>query len=165
MILKRSHDPALLFRRSLARKLRSFKRDSPKRHSGLCGLIDHGGGLALVAIRNFNNPLAVPPSINCSEPWIRRTPSWHYETQNFRFCWVLQQEWTQHFLDRKKAGDSIGTMCGDAANWLVNAMAIVLSRHWIGSETGLYDWPNEWEDYSHGDAGVREYEAGKYRQL
>ncbi len=165
MIRRQLHDPAILFRRNLALKLPYFKRDSSQRYSGLSGMIYHSGGRSLVVLKNSKNPLVLPPTVNCSESWVRRSPSWHYETQNTRFCWVLEKEWTEHFRDRKKAGDSIDTMCADAAGWLVNAISIVLSRHWIGSETGLFEWPSEWEDYSHGDAGVQEYETGKFRQL
>lgn len=156
------HEPGLLFRQSLASKMVSVKRVSPKRHSNLSGLIEHRGGASLIEIKNLTNPLILPPSINCREPWIRRSASWHYESQNSCFCWVLQKEWAHHFSERRKAGESVGVMCSDAATWLVDAMSIVLSRHWSGHKLGLFDWPEEWEDYSHGDAGVQEYEAGKF---
>lgn len=116
----------------------------------------------MVVVSHFNRPLVYPPSVDCNEWWVRRSPSWHYETHNSRFCWVLQQEWEKHFGDRKAAGEPIGVRCDDAASWMVQAMRIVLSRHWKGNQAGLFEWPAEWEDYSHDKEGVKEYEEGKY---
>lgn len=155
-------DQGVLFRRSLAAKLGDFRRDGRGRRASLSGVITHAGGASRIVISRFHNPLSLAPSVDCDEPWIRRTPSWHYEHHNSRFCWVLQDEWVKHFKDRKNAGEPVGVRCQDAASWLIQAMEIVLSRHWIGHRVGLFEWPEEWEDYAHGEDGVKEFHEGKF---
>ncbi len=155
-------DVSLVFRRHLAMQLNSVKRVTSKRDSPLSGLIRHPGGESEIVISRFNNPLKVPPSINCSERWVRRNSDWHYEDHNNRFCWVLQDEWEEHFERRKSTGENLSTLCRDAGAWAIKAMEYVLMRHWTGYEFGIVDWPQDWESFSHGDEGVIEYRTGRF---
>lgn len=155
-------DASLIYRRHLAKLLGSFKRSSGKRNSPITGIINHAGGSSSIVITRFTHPLLIPPSIDCSEPWIRRNYDWHYEPHNSRFCWVLSEEWKEHFNQRKNRGENQTTLCHDAAIWTVKAMEYVLTRHWTGYEYGIVDWPSEWEAYSHGKEGVTEFREGLY---
>ena len=159
---KRTPDASALFRGSLAAKLGSFRRDALSRDASVSGLIEHSGMQSRIVVTYMDTPLKLAPAVDCHEPWIRRSPTWHYENHNHCFCWVLQQEWARHFKERYEAGEPVGHLCSDAATWLVEAMRYVLGRHLIGHQTGMFEWPKEWEDYSHGEDGVKEYEEGKY---
>jgi hypothetical protein len=52
----------------------------------------------------------------------------------------------------------------DAATWLLQAMTVQLSRHWVSTKEGIYEWPAEWEYYSHDEDGLREYLQGGFRK-
>lgn len=155
------------FRRSLADRLIA-PHGGNRRNPKIVGGIEHAGGRSEWIIMNHGNPLILDPWVNCKEPWIRRTVDWHF--MNFgprhhktRFCWVLGPEWKDHFRKRLEAGADQRVLCEDAAHWLVEAIRLTLSRHWHGWEQGIDGWPREWEDYSHGMAGVEEYLEGRCR--
>lgn len=160
---KRAIEIPLYFRFQLSKMLLTSRRR--KKSGMIVGLIKHEGGTSEVWIHNFQNPLVTPPSVDCRESWIRRSVSWHYETHRSRFCWVLEEEWRQHFQERIASGESSEILCQDAAVWLSEAIAIVLYRHWVGHKTGMFKWPDVWQDYSHGDAGVKEFQSGTYRKV
>jgi len=157
----------MLFRQALEDRL--FIRDGGSRKDPrIIGSIDHVGGRSEVIITQYFNPLVFSPWVDCRASWIRRTVDWHY--MNFgpkdprtQFCWVLDLEWREHFRKRLVAGEHSALLCEDAAHWMVEAMRLVLSRHWHGWELGIEEWPREWEDYSHGAAGVKEYREGRFR--
>ena len=157
----------MLFRRAVEDRL-LIRDGGSRRNPRIIGSIDHAGGRAEVMITQHSNPLVSSPWVNCRAPWIRRSVDWHY--MNFgrkdprtQFCWVLDLEWREHFRKRIDAGEPAAILCEDAAHWMVEAMRLVLSRHWHGWELGIEEWPPEWEDYSHGDAGVNEYLEGRCR--
>ena len=155
----------LAFRLKLSRLLLKPRGGNPQKSSTLVGEIRHEGGVSEVRINNFENPLKIPPSVDCGELWVRKSNSWHYETHRSRFCWVLSEEWERHFQTRLASGESPKMLCDDAAIWLIKAVSIVLSRHWVGYETGLFEWPDAWQDYSHGQKGVDEFLAGTFRKV
>ena len=129
------------------------------------GFINHEGGVSLVEVRIYGDPLVNPPTVNCWERWVNRTADWHYEVHNDRFCWVLENEWHDYFVHLRKEGVSRAVMAADAAEWLYRAMSLVLGRHWFGYEYGETKWREDWQDYSHGDAGVLEYNKGIWRKI
>ena len=130
----------------------------------MLGIIPHAGGASMVEIWELDHALFSPPAVNCRMPWVNRQVSWHYQVFNFRFCWVMQREWSDWFANLRSQGTPADVMAMDATAWLVGAMSYVLSRHWTGYEYGLVDWHPEWQDYSHGHDGVREYLKGTYRK-
>jgi len=157
----------MLFRRSLAKKL-IIRHGGSRRNPRIVGSMEHAGGWSDVIIANHGDPLVSSPWVDCKDPWVRRSVDWHFvnfgpKHPKTRFCWVLDLEWEDHFRKRRDAGESSEVLCEDAAHWLVEAMRLVLSRHWHGWDLGIDDWPREWEDYSHGQAGVEEYLEGRCR--
>lgn len=128
------------------------------------GNIEHGGGVSEVCISNFGTPLANPPYVESGDAWIRRDVDWHYLVSYSRFCWVLAPEWRSYFSRIARSGVSLPVQSQDAAKWLVGAMRLMLSRHWAGHEFGLREWQPGWEDYSHGEDGLREFQKGTFRK-
>ena len=154
-----------LFLHALAGEIQGVVQNKFGKNPVFVGTIDHEGGSSVIRVWDFNDLLRVPPSVDCDEPWVMKEESWHYEIRRSRFCWVLQQEWEKYFADQKKAKTPFNVMTKDAAKWLVGAMRYVLSRHWSGDKLAMgKDWPEEWEDYSHGDEGVREFLEGTFRK-
>lgn len=158
---------SMLFRRSLADIL-THCYVGTRRNPRIVGAIDHAGGQSDIVITRYDDPLTSSPWIDCKAPWVRRSVDWHFmdfgrKNPRTRFCWVLDLEWRDHFRKRLDAGESAAILCEDAAHWMVEAMRLVLSRHWHGWEQGIEEWPREWEDYSHGRAGVNEYLEGRCR--
>lgn len=130
----------------------------------MSGGIRHMGGISRVLVLRTRRPLVSPPLVICREPWVRRNPEWHCDPSYRVFCWVLPRAWREHFAARAMCGVDTRVLAKDAATWMLSAMAIQLSRHWISFERGWYEWPAEWEDYSHDEEGVREYIAGTIRK-
>lgn len=160
---RRAVAPALHFKFALSKRLKRYNVDK-KRGGLVTGVISHQGGESEIQISDLGSPLSVAPSVNCIEPWVRRAASWHYELHSQGFCWVLREQWVEYFKGRLESGHKVDELCRDSVVWLLEAMRIVLSRHWIGHHTGIYEWPQEWEDYSHGEEGVIEYRKGEYRR-
>jgi len=163
----KASDHGKLFRRALQRKLITPRGGSP-RNPKIYGGVLHEGGQSDIMVFNHADPLRSTPWVDCKESWTRRDVDWHFldlqRKHGFTaFCWVLDLEWQDHFNQRLENGESPSVLCEDAAHWLVEAMSLMLSRHWIGWEHGLDHWPREWEDYSHGEAGVEEYKEGRCR--
>jgi hypothetical protein len=133
-------------------------------HGQMLGFIRHEGGVSLVEIRNYGDPLVNPPKVNCWEKWVNKTSDWHYEVQNGCFCWVLEDEWREYFSAARKKDFSRAVLTADAAEWLCRAMSLVLGRHWFGYEYGEIKWREDWQDYSHGHEGVVEYRSRTWRK-
>jgi hypothetical protein len=134
-----------------------------KRH-WLFGNLSHEGGMARVFVQKAVNPLVKPPIVLCPEPWVRKNVSWHCHPEVPAFCWVLPEKWEEHFCQQAINGVDTRILAKDGARWLLQAMTIQLSRHWISNRDGIFQWPKEWEDYSHEEEGVREYREGTFRK-
>lgn len=157
-------DSLYRFRRHLWKRLRDPRILRLGRHAFLGGLLRHEGGEARVFIHLSRRPFVFPPLVICQETWVRRNIEWHCDPRFRVFCWVLPKAWEDHFAKRAVNQDDSRVMAKDAVIWLVEAMTIQLSRHWISTTEGMYEWPPEWEDYSHDQDGVNEYLMGTFRK-
>jgi hypothetical protein len=152
------------FRRHLWKGLRDPRVVRVAKLDWVTGLLRHEGGDARVFILLNRRPLLDPPLVICQEPWVRRNPEWHCDP-NFRaFCWVLPRAWRDHFSWRAGYLVDSRVLAKDAATWFLQAMSVQLSRHWVSTKEGIYEWPAEWEDYSHDAEGLREYLHGSFRK-
>lgn len=152
------------FRRQLWRGLLNPKVVRIEKHDWLSGQIRHWGGESRVWIFVSRHPFLLPPFVICCEPWVRRNPEWHCDPSFRVFCWVLPRAWRDYFALR--AGNLVDSriLAKDGASWLLTAMSVQLSRHWVSTKEGMYEWPAEWEDYSHDEEGLSEYLQGTFRQ-
>jgi hypothetical protein len=133
------------------------------------GTIRHDGADTRVLIEMDGCPLARPPKVFCQAPWVRRDLDWHFIPAGMghkrgHFCWVLSHEWLGYFHGGRGASAPLDMQVQDAAIWLVSAMRLMLDRHHLSHRFGIEKWPEEWPQYSHGAAGVREFLSGAFRK-
>ena len=133
--------------------------------SVVSGIIHHCGGSSAIIVQIGSDLWIQAPEVFCDEVWVRRCEDWHFETKSNSFCWVLAEEWRRFFSIGDGACCPLPMKVQDAALWLVEAMGLMLGRHWTGAEYGIEKWPMEWEDYSHGKKGVQEFLRGTYRKI
>lgn len=135
-----------------------------QKHDWFSGEVRHMGGQSRVWVFKGRHPLVTPPVVICCEPWVRRNPEWHCDPSYRVFCWVLPRAWREHFASRAMNRVDSRILAKDGAGWLLTAMSVQLSRHWVSTRDGIYEWPSEWEDYSHNEEGVSEYLQGTFRK-
>ncbi len=157
-------DSVYRFRRHLWRGLRDPKSVRVGKIDFIGGRLRHEGGDAVVFIHVGRRPLVEPPFVICQEPWVRRNPEWHCDTNYRLFCWVLPRAWRDHFARRARNLVDSRVLAKDGVKWMLDAMSIQLSRHWISTKEGIYEWPADWEDYSHDEEGLNEYLQGSFRK-
>jgi hypothetical protein len=126
----------------------------------LAGLLDTRVVLASVVIivpKRFKNLKASPPTVFCTEPWMRTGPDWHNGPP---LCWVLPDEW--HDVMNWK-GKPAAAILSEGRQWLLNAVSNLVNRHYVAHRENLAEWPAEWTFWNHYDAGVQDYKREKRR--
>lgn len=103
-----------------------------------------------------------PPTVWCSETWIRRDIDWHAGGDGW-LCYVLGDEW-RDLLARVEQESAVDArryamgLCVRNVRWL-------LYRHHLAHVTGISEWLPEWPAWAHHDAGRREYEQSKKERM
>lgn len=175
--LRPSADRVKAYRPELRMFLEALRQDMPdlsivREKKGIVqvtGTLQHDGVGTRIHIEMDGDPLARPPKVFCQAPWIRRELDWHFIPPGMghkrgHFCWVLSHEWLAYFHDGPGFSAPLQMQTQDAAIWLVSAMKLMLDRHLISQRFGIEKWPEEWPQYSHGRAGVREFLSGAFKQ-
>ena len=136
----------------------------------LAGTLHHETTSTKVLVEVDGCPLARPPKVFCQAAWIRRELDWHFIPAGIghkrgHFCWVLAHEWLGYFHAGRGASSPLEMQVQDAAIWLASAMRLMLDRHLLSRQYNIKEWPDEWPQYSHGSAGVREFRSGAFRSV
>lgn len=146
----------LRFSQMLASELRDGHAQSVDGAHVVRGGLDTGPVVAAVEIYipwRFRELKRRPPVVACLEPWMKQCVDWH----NWRvMCWVLPHEWRDAMNWKGKAVDRILT---EGRDWLLADVRSLVNRHYCAHLEGLDEWPAEWGCWSHGEAGVIEYQS------
>lgn len=118
----------------------------------VCGRLRPPDFKARISVEVRHDLLFEPPAVRCQERWVRREPDWHYNSDG-TMCWELAERWrsNQH-LHRPP-----GLVAQEVCDWLLTSVENLLRRHWHGHLWGLDRWLPEWDCYSHGWRGSREF--------
>lgn len=99
-----------------------------------------------------------PPTVWCRQPWMRSEPDWHNGPGGM--CWVLDQEWRDHMLIRRKP---VKAILQEGRDWLIKSVTLLVDRHYLAHRKGFTRWRPEWACWSHYGAGLREYRRSRAR--
>lgn len=106
----------------------------------------------IIATRNIFTQM---PRVFCLEPWMRDNPDWHAFKQGL-LCFENELRWVDRLSKLKQEIGPAGTAIM-AADWLVNSVASLVSRHYFADQLGITNWSEKWEAWDHGDSGISEY--------
>jgi hypothetical protein len=120
-----------------------------------CSLISGADALCTISIPN---EWAVNiPRIYCRETWIRRELDWHvYPAGNL--CIDIQRRW-ETALGYARSFMTECEYAQYASRYFLNSAQWLMIRHRFGFENGLTSWPVNWPQWSHGLAGIAEYDT------
>jgi hypothetical protein len=108
----------------------------------------------------------VPPSAFCLEPWAKSHMDWHAGSGGW-LCYVLDNEWRDHIAAVEQNEGNKAAMIY-AVQYCIRNLRWLLYRHFMASVIGISEWPKDWPQWSHAEAGRREYEqtkrTGGYRE-
>lgn len=139
------------------RVLRSFYTWEASWHESVVILVDADCTLgALCTLHLPERWLSHPPTVWCHESWFRRgNIDWHAYSDG-SLCWDLDQRWRVHLrcLARVLTREQLAR---HAAEYLLNSVRSLLTRHLTGHKLGLTEWPKEWLQWSHGRAALIEF--------
>jgi len=99
------------------------------------------------------------PDVLTTEEWVRRDMDWH-SYKNGGLCWELALHWKER-LHAELVQRDIASVSDFASEWLINSVKGLLAKHFIGQRLAMESWHNEWPQWRHGEAGVRQYQRIK----
>lgn len=137
--------------------LRSSHTWKINRHESVVFISD--ADCTLGALCTFHMPnawLSDSPEVWCYENWFRRgNLDWHAYSDG-KLCWDLDLRWRVH-LKSLASVLSREQFAQHAAEYLLNSVRSLLTRHLTGYKLGLKEWPKEWLQWSHGTAALTEF--------
>ena len=101
----------------------------------------------------------IPPRVWCRKFWMRDDTDWHNRV-NSGMCWVLEEEWRDAMGWDGKPPHAV---IEEGNRWLVEAVGLLVVRHFVGHAKGFTEWPRQWKAWAHFGEGAREYEKWKIR--
>lgn len=101
----------------------------------------------------------VPPLAFCLKTWVKRDIDWHGGTGGW-LCYVLDNEWRDEIASVEHKEGAVAAM-SYAVQYATRNLRWLLYRHFMASVTGITEWPAEWNQWAHSEAGRREYERTK----
>jgi hypothetical protein len=128
---------------------------------GKLSLLPESKAKATCIIRVTTNWMTVPPTVYCSDPWVRRERDWHSGAEGI-LCYVLDHEWRDRIRDLTTRHDAEG-IASYGAEYLIRNTRWLLQRHMIGEQQNLTLWT--WGGWGHGLEGPREYAAEQTKLL
>lgn len=97
------------------------------------------------------------PEVQVNELWMKQSEDWHCYPGNI-LCWELKERWIDILEEKKRSLEELLTF---ALTWCLESSASLIGRHWYAHTNRISTWPKEWKFWSHGEAGIREYEQNK----
>lgn len=117
--------------------------------------------------RIFHDWRLLQPEFVCRENWIsrpsgHRRADWHIYS-NDSFCYVHHEQWHDTIRDTESCFGT-GAALFDAAFLAVNNVRWLLAHHLYAYRNNLSEWPKDWPQWDHGDAGTLAYRRSKMNQ-
>ncbi len=111
---------------------------------------------------------ASPPTLRCTEPWLRRqggrlTTDWHIFDDG-ALCYTFPIQWLEQLaaIESKYGTEAATASAGFVA---INSSRWLLYRHLQGYREQLVDWPVEWPQWPHHELAIQEYRRSRQRSL
>lgn len=98
------------------------------------------------------------PIAFCDAHFIRQEVDWHIPAPA-RLCYAQDGEWAWQMDELWKGDASSDALIEAGSAWCIRNVDSLVTRHLHGSRYGISRWPREWGQWSHGDAGIREFEV------
>jgi hypothetical protein len=102
------------------------------------------------------------PALRCGCRWVRLRHAskrlradWHVYSDE-SLCYILPDEWADKLAEVEVHSGSAAAMA-TAAFLAANNARWLLYRHFEGYRRRLVEWPPDWPQWAHGDAGVFDY--------
>lgn len=153
-------------RRTFVEAWRTSSRQRVWCVSGEWALHAHGERGETVVRMTFgvaDNWMNEPPRATTDAGFIRHEADWHVNP-DASLCHVLREEWEARIDHQtREAAFDMNVIVDFAASWCLAAADSLVTRHLIGRRVGMTKWPHEWDDWSHGQIGVAEFER-EYRK-
>lgn len=153
---KRRNRPTLTFEKELTSKLINTTSTTEFKQTILEGHLAIGTRVAKIKIilpKNIQELRVKPPSVFCSEPFIRYGEEWHNSDKS-GLCYVIDLEWQEYMGWLGKDREQV---IKEAARWLIIASQNLIIRHRVASKRGYLNWPEKWKYWEHGSVGYEQY--------
>lgn len=109
-----------------------------------------------VTFRIDVNWMKSSPLVSTNAPFLRAERDWHVPMKPF-LCHELDLEWQWKLKDLWKSGAEPETIVAIGSAWCLRNVDSLLTRHLHGYRYGIVKWPKEWDQWSHGQTGVQEF--------
>lgn len=99
-----------------------------------------------------------PPLVATDAPFLRAERDWHVPAKPY-ICHELDREWQWKLDELWQSGVDSSTVIAVSSSWCMRNVDSLITRHLHGHRYGIVKWPKQWGQWSHGEDGVREFEA------
>ena len=98
------------------------------------------------------------PIVATDATFLRAERDWHVPLKPY-ICHELDEEWRWKLDELWESGTDSNNIIALSSAWCIRNIDSLITRHLHGYRYGIAKWPKQWGQWSHGDAGVREFEA------
>ena len=113
------------------------------------GMLEISRGVTHCRIEISRNWVSQPPSVFCTEPWMRQGADWHAGSDGL-LCYVLKYQWRdvlKETLHKSNVPVTIDVSC----SWLLRNVQWLLNKHLLAHQLKIDAWPPSWDYWPHGD--------------
>jgi len=105
----------------------------------------------------------IPPTISCSEHWVRCEEDWHISSDQGELCWVLSNLW-QDAIASWAETNPLEVVRESAVAWCIASSKELLKKHLEAHRHAYFGpWLPEWPQWPHGPEAAAQYEKMKHR--
>lgn len=98
------------------------------------------------------------PIVATDAPFLRAERDWHVPLKPY-ICHELDEEWRWKLDELWASSADSSNIIAVSSAWCIRNVDSLITRHLHGHRYGIVKWPKQWGQWSHGDDGVREFEA------
>lgn len=129
-----------------------------KGNLSLCQHGEAGETVVGVTLTIWSDWMRSPPLVATDAPFLRAERDWHVPLKPY-ICHALDREWRWKLNDLWDSGADANAIVAASSSWCIRNIDSLITRHLHGHRYGINKWPKQWGQWSHGDDGVREFEA------
>jgi hypothetical protein len=124
----------------------------------LCQHGETGESMVGVTLSIVPDWMRSPPIVATDASFLRAERDWHVPLKPY-ICHELDREWRWKLDELWESGADFDTFITVSSSWCIRNVDSLITRHLHGHRYGIVKWPKQWGQWSHGDDGVREFEA------
>lgn len=124
----------------------------------LCQHGETGETMVGVTLTIWPDWMRSPPLVATDAPFLRAERDWHVPLKPY-ICHELDREWRWKLNELWESGADSNAIIAVSSSWCIRNVDSLITRHLHGRRYGIVKWPKQWGQWSHGDDGVREFEA------